>query len=246
MNNKMSATLLFLGLLLPACILAETAEGTVQTRQLYKVGLPLNGVVKSVSVKVGAEVKKGDTLLSLDCRNYDLRQRLAKARSEAVEVQARKVQAELDRTTEMYDQDLIADVEMQEAQDRAAEIQARYREGEAQLQLAQLKQSFCRLHSPVDGTVVFLDTNPGDVVTGEYDSRPLLGIAGEGTVSVTLSLPASGRFVLGQQLSATAGGKNYRAMVSRINHLNSDKALVTLILPDGGDLANNQTISIEY
>ncbi|MCB1755215.1 MAG: biotin/lipoyl-binding protein [Gammaproteobacteria bacterium] len=231
----------FLVMTASAATQAGSASALVRTEQLLRLGLPLNGVVASIAVQAGSQVKKGDELLRLDCRAYDIKRALAKAGADAAEVVMEKARAELDRTTDMYDQDLIADVEMQNTEDYFTEVEARYREASAAQRLAELNQTYCTLRSPVDGTVLYIDTNPGDVIAGEYNPRDLLGILGPGTPVADFTLPESDLIAIGQTVSVSANGREFSGIVTK-----TDKQHVRLALPADAGLEHGQSVAVTY
>lgn len=222
---------------------AESISATVQTGKLYELGVPLNGVVQSVTVQLGDTVKKGNELLRINCSSYDIKKKIAEAKVDALAVGLGRVRAELDRTLEMYDQDLITEVEMQEAKDRFSEFDAHIREADGELQLARLNQRNCVLHAPVDGSVVSIQTNPGDVVAGYYQPSNLIGLLvnDRPVINALSSVPLEA----GRRITIFVDDHRVPGVVSIVEPVPNGFRL--LVVPEETDhLSDGQFVTLEY
>lgn len=239
------ATSLFLIGLGSSPLYAGSANGVVRDYQLHTLGLPVNGVVKSVSVQPGARVSKGDELLTIDCSRYDLQKQQARASAKSVSISAMQAKLELERATEMYDQDLIADIDMTEASDRYAESSAVYQAAVAMSKLASLNQSYCSLKSPVDGLILSVNTNAGAVVAGEFEPNALIGIQASAYPTVELTLPVSEPVFTGQAVTVVTTKGSFSAFIGEMIQ-QGDRLMVRVVTEHGASLSEYQTVQIDY
>lgn len=244
-QRMIAATSLFLIGVGLSPLYAGSASGIVSDHQLYKLGLPLNGVVKTVSVQPGARVSKGDELLKIDCSRYDLQKQQARASAKSVSVNATQAKLELERATEMYDQDLIADIEMVEASDRYAESHAVYQAALAKSKLASLNQSYCALKSPVDGLVLFINANAGATVAGEFEVNTLIGIQASAYPTVELTLPIGESLFVGQAVKIVTEKQSFSAFVGEVNQ-QGDRLVARIVTADGESLRGYQSVQVDY
>lgn len=132
------------GLLSAAGLVEAVAENTL-------VGVPMAGVVQTVSVKVSEKVKAGDPLLTLDTRELVPALAVAEASAARAEDSARRM-ASLEGTG------AISASVMQDARLAAQEARAR-----AALAKASLERAIIR--SPIDGTVLQVNVRVGEFVS---------------------------------------------------------------------------------
>jgi RND family efflux transporter MFP subunit len=148
------------------------AVGTVTARTASTISSKLMGVVRSVSVREGDTIKKGDLLVAID-------QRQVKAQLERAMANADVAAKEYAR----YQQLLKEQSASQQEYDRA---QARHREAQAAVAAARVSQKDAMVKAPYDGRVVAKMINPGDLAS---PGTPFLAIEQEGLFRTDLVLP---------------------------------------------------------
>ncbi len=137
------------------------------------LGVPLSGVVESVAVEVGEQVKAGQELLKLDARRYRIRLQYAEAALSEVEVDLSDAQLELDRQEELYERMVTTESDLKAAKRAVARIQAQIVQRRALRDEAQLDLERTVLKAPREGVVIERGAEPGEVVSGR-DHPPVL------------------------------------------------------------------------
>jgi RND family efflux transporter MFP subunit len=144
---------------------SRTYVGTLQPWLEAKVGPQLvSAYVDTVLVRPGAEVKKGDVLATLDCRN-------AGATSQAVAMQARALEArqqalshESVRIQGLLDGGFVSPNEAEQKNAQSASEQAQLLATKAKLLGASLEVNDCILRAPFNGEIATRSIDPGAFV----------------------------------------------------------------------------------
>lgn len=144
---------------------SRTYVGTLQPWLEAKIGPQLvSAYVDTVLVRPGAEVKKGDVLATLDCRN-------AGATSQAVAMQARALEArqqalshESVRVQGLLDGGFVSPNEAEQKSAQSAAEQAQLLATQAKLLGASLEVNDCILRAPFAGEVASRTIDPGAFV----------------------------------------------------------------------------------
>ncbi len=245
MKQIVFCSIVFLCFFAPQLSLAETARGMVIEGVLHQLSLPLNGVVKNVSVSSGESVKKGQELLNLDCRIYELQYKLASARLQAHAIVTKQALKDLERMQEMYDQDLVPEVEMQQMKDLYAQTDAENQEVKTEQSLANLNRSYCSLKAPFAGRVLSMNTNVGDVIAGQYNPKTLLTLLVPGSHHVEFTDASNRLFLLGQSVTVKVDGKSLSGVINRIDHAESIQHL-GVSLSGAIELTEQKEVIVEY
>jgi len=149
------------------------ANATLDPKKEAEVPGRVSGVVTELFVEEGDLVKKGESLLQIEDREY--RHRLTSAEAEAAKQQAR-----YDRLKKMFEGDLISAEEFEGAK---SDLQS----AEANRGLAELQLSYTRVRSPFNGRVVERFVDPGETVG---DGTPLFRVADVRTLLARVHVPA--------------------------------------------------------
>jgi RND family efflux transporter MFP subunit len=176
----------------------------VQPLQQVQIASQIEATVRTMSADVGHRVRKGQTLVELDCRL--LRAELAEA-----EAELGRATAEASRAKRLVDAGL--------GEDRRLEMAASQEQiDRARVDRLRTQAEFCRLTSPFDGVVTARGAYPGDL------ARPgmsLLTVADVSRLRALIPLPerdaAPVRVGASVEVSVDAvGGNPVNAKVSRI------------------------------
>lgn len=134
------------------------------------------GLIKTVNVKEGDEVKAGQVLMAQDdteeLAELDVRTKDAtEIRIKGAEISSRAKQAELKRIKIIHDQDAHNDAEFEKAQAEAelAELNIFQEKQELEIKKAKVVQQQkvvdrMTMHSPIDGIVQAVDAHVGEMV----------------------------------------------------------------------------------
>ncbi len=134
----------------------------------------VSGVVESVLVKPGQQVRKGAVLLRLDATV--LRARLDEAAAELARAEADEADAkrDLDRAQELFNRTVSSTSELDAAGTRHARAQAALSAAKARRVIAQKNLDDAELRAPFDARVGAIPGMPGTVVAADCQPRPLV------------------------------------------------------------------------
>lgn len=183
---------LILGLLLCSPLAtAQDLDARLAWSQRVELGTLVSGIIDKVAVRPGQQVSKGQLLLALDGRPFQVRIAKAKAAVSRTEVHLAEAQREDERAAELYDRTVLSDHERELARIGLAEADALARTARAQLQQARLDDEHSRIKAPFDAWVLQLDAVPGQVVVSRMQSTPLLVLAQAGRMLAEAEVAAS-------------------------------------------------------
>jgi RND family efflux transporter MFP subunit len=137
----------------------------------------VSGVVDTVLVKRGQQVKKGTVLLRLD--DVVLRARVDEASAELARAEADAAEArrDFDRAQELYTRTVSSTSELDLATTRQARAQATVSAARARLDIARKNLADAELKAPFDARVTAIPGLPGTVVAADCQPRPLVVLA---------------------------------------------------------------------
>ncbi|WP_124951751.1 efflux RND transporter periplasmic adaptor subunit [Sulfuriferula thiophila] len=135
---------------------------------------PVSGVVKSVLVKQGQSVKKGQVLVTLDDAVYQARVMEAEGGVERLKADEQEAGRDLKRAKELYDRAVSSTTEYEQAQVRYSHANGLYKEAQARLLIARKHLEYATLRAPFDGTVSKRLAEPGMVVSADLQPATLI------------------------------------------------------------------------
>ena len=146
---------------------ARAADGVELTTRV-------SGVVDTVLVKRGQQVKKGTVLLRLD--DVVLRARVDEASADLARADADAAEAkrDFDRAQELYTRTVSSTSELDLATTRQARAQASVASAKARLDIARKNLVDAELKAPFDARVAAIPGMPGTVVAADCQPRPLV------------------------------------------------------------------------
>jgi len=169
----------------------ETITGLGQTvsRQGVVIQPQISGVLRSVEVREGSRVRRGDLLARIACDPYEAALKQAQgalARDRALLALAR---LDLGRYQTLVSQDAIS---KQQADTQAAVVQqdegtVKIDEGVADA--ARVNVGYCQIRSPVDGIVGLRLVDPGNIVSPTATTAGLLTVNQLAPISVVFNVP---------------------------------------------------------
>lgn len=205
--------------------LQDDAEsvGSLRSRQSVMLRPEVAGRVKALGFKDGAQVRKNQLLVQLD----DTLQRAEVSQAQA---QVSIAQANFTRNQELVAQSFVAQRVLDES---AANLQV----AQAQLALAQARQSRMAIVAPFDGTVGLRNVNLGDYVK---DGADLVNLEDLRSMVVDFRLPEryQGKLKLQQEVSLSLDafpGRAFKARIEAIDPLldaNGRSVSVRALLPN--------------
>ena len=205
-------------LLVPLVAHAEELRARLEWAHSVDLRAFESGVVEEVNVLEGQAVKKGDVLVKLDARDFELMIQSASARLKQAEATLDKTSRELEWEEELYDQGLISTNELQDHRIANLDAQARVEEARAQLAEAQLAMERSVIKAPFDGVIIAVRSWQGQVILKTLQKDPLIEIAqGERMVARTrVSASDIGKYETRQAARVLVGDKWRDGFVYRI------------------------------
>jgi len=165
--------------------------GTLQARQQVDVGAQVSGQLKSLKVRLGERVRKGQLLAEIDPVLSQNALRFARANLESLEAQRRAVGASLNQADLAYrrQQAMIAqdatsrqEVEAANAQllvlrANLASFDAQITQARTQVDTALANIEYTKISAPMDGDVVAIVTQEGQTVVAAQQAPVILKLA---------------------------------------------------------------------
>lgn len=178
--------------------LAVLATGTLQAFQQVSVGAQASGQVKSLKVKLGDTVKKGQLIAEIDSlkQQNDLRNAEAAINNVRAQLSARQAslrQAELAfrRQQEMLAADATsresfeaAEATLNTARADVKALEAQIAQAQLSVSTAQLTLGYTKITAPIDGMVVAIVTQEGQTVNANQSAPTIIKLAQLDTVTV--------------------------------------------------------------
>jgi membrane fusion protein (multidrug efflux system) len=148
----------------------------------------VEGYLKSVDYKEGAEVKKGQPLFTIDDQPY--RAKLAETKGELARAQSALAKADLDvnRFRPLAEQRAISQAELDNAVAAQRSARALVDAARAGVEKASLDLGYCKITSPIDGLVGQAQRKVGDLV-GKGDPTLLTTVSSIDPVRVSVNIP---------------------------------------------------------
>jgi RND family efflux transporter MFP subunit len=164
-------TLALAGWMLGSAIPAWAAEAVPLTTRV-------SGVVETVLVKPGQQVKKGTPLVRLDKTVLQARLDQAGAEHALAQAEFEDARRELERAQELYKRSVSSTSELDAATLRHARARALLEAARARRVIAQKDLRDTELKAPFDGVVSAVPGAPGTVVAADCQPVPLVMFSG--------------------------------------------------------------------
>jgi membrane fusion protein, multidrug efflux system len=164
-----------------------TAMGSVEAFQTISVRSQITAQIGKVLFKEGRDVKKGDLLLSLDCRTNEAALAQAQANLVRDKAQARYAEEQVRRYADLIKKDYVAREQFDQIQANAAALEATVKADEAVVESNRVQMQYCSIYSPIDGRTGMLKVNQGNIV--KADDTEILTINQIQPINVTFAVP---------------------------------------------------------
>ncbi|MRR55192.1 MAG: efflux RND transporter periplasmic adaptor subunit [Deltaproteobacteria bacterium] len=174
------------------------ATGILKAFKTVGVGAQVNGQLKTLHVALGDKVKKGQLLAEIDPVLPQNTLKDAEAQVDNLQAQKRSKQALLkqyelacQRESRMNAKDAgsRADLEVAQAQLEStrhdiSSLEAQIRKAIIAVDTARANLGYTRIHAPIDGTVISIDTEEGQTVVSNQSATTILTLATLDTMTV--------------------------------------------------------------
>ncbi|MBC3953749.1 macrolide transporter subunit MacA [Pseudomonas triticifolii] len=177
---------------------AVLATGVLEGIKQVDVGAQVSGQLKSLKVKLGDKVKKGQWLAEIDPLVLRNTLRQAQVDEEKLKAQRASAQAKMKQAKRLYDrykelqtdqsvsrqdfESAESDYDMQQANVRA--LDAEIKSAQVQIDTAKVNLGYTRIIAPIDGDVVGVVTQEGQTVIAQQLAPVLLKLADLDTMTI--------------------------------------------------------------
>jgi membrane fusion protein, multidrug efflux system len=154
----------------------ETVDfpGRIEAVESVEVRARVNGYLRSVHFRPGAQVKKGELLFVIDPRPFEAELARAEATLANTRAQLELARTELARQEQLLAERATSRREYDDAAARLRQFDAQIRANQASVESARLSLAYTRITAPVDGRVGKAEITVGNLVQGEVPNSPVL------------------------------------------------------------------------
>jgi HlyD family secretion protein len=201
---------------------AVTATGTLSAVTTVKVGSVVSGNVAALHADFNKTVKKGDLLAELDPVPFQEKVDQLKAALEKAKVDERNSEISLRREKALWDQQLAAQADLDQAQANFDSAKAAVGQAQASLAQGQTDLRNSKIVAPIDGVVVDREYDVGQPVAASFQAPTIFTIAQDLTkmqVSADVSESDIGLCKVGQPVKFTVDAypdQTFRGKISQI------------------------------
>lgn len=163
----------------------RTFSGIARAGVESRLGFRVGGIVESVSVVVGDQVRKGQEIARLEGTDLRLQVQEAEASLTQATASLRKAEADYDRIRGLYENNNAAKSDLDGARAQAESTRAQVEAMRKRLELARRQLSYTRLLAPVDGAIASVNAEANENVRAG-DAVALLASGSRPEVEVSM------------------------------------------------------------
>lgn len=225
----------------------ESFAGVASARRSSRLGFEQGGRLAEVNVDVGAEVKEGDTLASLDLRSLDAQIAAAEAGVKEADAGLTLANVTQNRQRDLADKGHISDQRLDEAVANVAASRARRDAARAQLETLKVRRDLSILTAPYDGVVVERHLDEGTIAA---PGIPVIDLVEAGAVEIRVGLPLeqARRLVPGDTYTFKVAGRAARAKLraeTGVVDRNTQTVAAVFDLAESGGVAPGEVARLE-
>ncbi|MDN5752095.1 MAG: efflux RND transporter periplasmic adaptor subunit [Nitrosospira sp.] len=163
-----------------------TANGQVSAQQMVAVRPQLSAVIRSVDIKEGQYVRKGERLFTLDARTEDAnlsrtQGQLAKSRADL-----RNAERNLERQRELFRRNFVSEAALEAAENQVEGLRAQLSVDRATMEGSRVARGFSEIAAPIDGRTGAIPVYRGSLV---QPNDILVTITQIDPINVSFTLP---------------------------------------------------------
>jgi len=162
--------------------------GTVEAFYTVVVKPRIDGQITEVFFKEGQDVKKGDLLVQIDPRPYEVA--VSEAEAQLFKDQAQLVIAKrnFERFGDLFKQGVVSQQDYDTQQSNYGALEGAVRADQAAVDNAKLNVAYCRVTAPIPGRVGLRQVDPGNYVHSS-DANGLVVITQLHPIATTFTIP---------------------------------------------------------
>jgi len=161
---------------------AGTAKAGIEAKLSFRTG----GLIESISVKVGDQVKAGQRIATLDSRDAVLAHQRAKAALENARVQKANAQSMLIRVRQLYEANNVSLAEYEQAKNGFASATSSYESAQKSLDLQERQLRYNEIYAPVAGIVTAIHNEVNEVIQA---GAPLVELSAGEDIEMEVGVP---------------------------------------------------------
>jgi HlyD family secretion protein len=155
--------------------------------EVIAIGSDLQGLIRTVHVKVGDKVELGAKLFTLDERDIDAQIKTLESSLLAAKIQAQDAAAQFALVKNIEDKRAVAKDDVNRRKFAAELAKARISEVDAQLSQAKTTKDRLTVTAPISGEILSVNVRPGEMV-GQITSEPLIRMGDTSTLHVRVEI----------------------------------------------------------
>ena len=195
---------------------------TLEAKQVATLVPSLPVPVRTVNVRIGDRVAKGDVLVTLEADKFSQGLKQAQATVEIARAQIEQAHTNARRFEALSAESAVTPAEYEQVQTALTMARAQLSQAEAGVEVAQEQLSDTELRAPFDGLIIARNLEPGEMATGGAMAGPPLRIADMSALRVVAEIGElhAGRISAGQQVQVRVDAlpdETFTAIIERVN-----------------------------
>lgn len=162
--------------------------GSVQAYNTVTLKTRVDGEVMQVYFREGQDVKKGELLIVIDPRPYQVALEQAQATLYRDQTQLTIAKRNLDRYSELFKEGVVSQQDLDTQQSTAGNLEGQVRADQAAVDNAKLNLTYTRITAPFDGRVGLRLVDPGNIVHAN-DTNGMLVLTQMHPIAVVFTIP---------------------------------------------------------
>ena len=156
-----------------------TATGTLEPVTEVQVGTQVSGEISDLFVDFNSQVKKGQVIAMIDTTNLAAQVFDSKANYHRKNILLDQAKREYNRITKLYEEKVVAQIEMDKALDDYQTAESNLLSAETQLNRAKINLDYATIRSPIDGIVISKNVEQGQTVAASFNSPTLFNLVND-------------------------------------------------------------------
>ena len=156
-----------------------SATGTLEPVTEVQVGTQVSGEISDLYVDYNSQVKKGQIIAMIDTTNLAAQVFDAKANYHRKNILLDQAEREYNRTTKLFEEKVVAQIEMDKALDDFQTAESNLLSAETQLNRAKINLNYATIRSPIDGVIISKNVEQGQTVAASFNSPTLFNLVND-------------------------------------------------------------------
>ncbi|MHC5361643.1 efflux RND transporter periplasmic adaptor subunit [Myroides sp. LJL110] len=150
----------------------------------------VSGYIESILTEEGSYVKKGQIILQIDPKPYQIQLNNAQASLKAAQAGLVNAELEKNKVVSLLENSFVSPIQLQSAEANLQTAQAVVAQAQAQVAQANLNLGYCQIKAPVDGFLGLISQRVGNLVS-PTDPEPLTTLSDINQIYAYFSLSES-------------------------------------------------------